>query len=123
MTYEEKVDELAELNEEAIVYHDIEDALVGWIERMGMDPVAVYDYDKVIECLTDRMEGDENEDAYQSALDWYNYNTLGTWAGEGTPVFLHRFEGEGQCDCTKKPKSLLTKIGNKIMAIRQSSGE
>lgn len=122
MKYEEKVNQLAELNEEAIIYHDIEDALMGWIERMGMSPVAVYDYDKVIECLARAMDKDD-EDPYESAIEWYNYNTLGTWAGEGTPVFFHRFEGDEECGSTNKPKNLLTKIGTKIMAIRQSSGD
>jgi hypothetical protein len=117
MKYEDKVEELAELNEEAIIYHDIEDALVGWIERMGMAPVAVYDYDKVIEVLAKSM-GD-GDDAYESAIEWYNYNTLGTWAGDGTPVFLHKFE-EHKCDCSRTRSGLLTKIGKKIMAIRKS---
>lgn len=103
MTHEEKSELLGELNEEAVIYHGMEDALVGYIERFGMDPVAVYDYDLVIECLTE--DGDE-----EAALEWYGYNTLGTWAGEGTPAFIHYFE-EATCQRCRKEKGLLKRIG------------
>lgn len=119
MNYEEKQELLAEVNEEAIVYHDIEDALIGYAERFGQPPVAVYDYDKVIACLM--VEGDE--DAYEQAVEWYNHNTLGTWAGESTPIFLHRFEQEErQCQFWTTLKTSLTNSVNGIMATLKGFG-
>lgn len=109
-----KLELLAEVNEEAIVYDDIEDALIGYIERCGQPAVAVYDYEKTIECL---MRGNDSEDAYEDAVEWYNHNTLGTWVGEHTPVFLHRFEEEEeqQCQFWIKVKAWLTVTANRIM--------
>lgn len=97
MRYNEKVELLAELNDEAIVYHDIEDALIGYLERFGQRPIAVYDYDKAIECLMI----EETEEAYEQAVEWFEHNTLGTWVGEGTPAFLHTFK-EYTCEESKE---------------------
>lgn len=120
--YSDKLDILAEVNEEAIVYNDIEDALVGYIERCGQAPVAVYDYEKTIECL---MRGNESENAYEEAVEWYEHNTLGSWLGEHTPVFLHRFEEEEeeqQCQFWIKVKTWSMATANRIMATLRGFG-
>lgn len=88
MKHEEKIDMIAEMNEEAIEFNGIEGALIGWVERFGLEPILIYDYDKTIRCLMD--EGMTEEEA----VEWYGYNTIGTWAGDGTPCFLHRFDTE-----------------------------
>ena len=44
-------DECAELNEEMILYDGLDNALVGYTSRCGEDPVAVYDYEKMISCF------------------------------------------------------------------------
>jgi hypothetical protein len=122
MEYNNKVEELAELNENAIVFDGIEPALIGWIERIGLEPIAVYDYDKVIECLIDKDEPN-HEEAYESALEWYGYNTLGTWAGDGTPCFLHKFESEeSECLCSRPLKNLWMRTVKRITAILRSFG-
>ena len=58
-------------------------ALVGYIERFGGVECPVYDRAKVIEILAEQFGG-----SVEGAWEWYGYNTLGAWVGEGTPAFL-----------------------------------
>lgn len=45
--------------------------------------VAVYDTQKCLDALMGWMECD-----YDEALEWFDYNTSGAWAGENTPTFV-----------------------------------
>lgn len=82
---EEKKEQLQEMTEECILFDGYEDALVGVCHRFGRDPVAIYDMDQCLETLMD--EGTD----YETASDHFWTNTMGTWAGDGTPAFLKRF--------------------------------
>ena len=59
-----------------------DDAIVGLVQRIGMDTVC-YDKDKVIELLMVH-EGME----YLEAIEHFEYNIIGSWVGDTTPVFL-----------------------------------
>ena len=59
-----------------------EDCIVGNAERLNMDPVFCYDYDKVIAKMVKYGMTEEQ------AVEYYEYNLLGEWVGYGTPVFL-----------------------------------
>src|SRR4029450_91811 len=59
-------------------------ALVGLGGRYVQPRIACYDYDKVITILKRQGMSDEE------AVEWYDYNLIGAWMGETTPVFLHR---------------------------------
>lgn len=61
-----------------------DDAIIGVVERIGLE-VVCYDLDKVIEILM--KQGMNEEDAWE----WYQFNMVGAWVGEKTPVFLQRF--------------------------------
>lgn len=61
-----------------------DDAIIGVVERIGLE-VVCYDLDKVIEILM--KQGMDEEDAWE----WYQFNMVGSWVGEKTPVFLQRF--------------------------------
>jgi hypothetical protein len=61
-----------------------DDAIIGVVERIGLE-VVCYDLDKVIEILI--KQGMNEEDAWE----WYQFNMVGSWVGEKTPVFLQRF--------------------------------
>ena len=61
-----------------------EDCIIGNAERFGMEPVYCYDWDKVI---TQMVEFGMTE---EEAVEYYEFNMLGAWVGEGTPVFLRR---------------------------------
>ena len=62
-----------------------EEAFVGVSRRFDMyEPVATYDYDKCIQILIDRDGMDPDE-----AIEFFEFNVLGSWVGERTPTFLH----------------------------------
>ena len=50
-----------------------------------MEPIVLYDKEKVIQQLMD-----EGIDTYEEALEFYEYNQLGGWLGDKTPGFLIR---------------------------------
>lgn len=73
-------------NEEALLADGLEAAVLGVAERCGKPGLVVYDAEKCIEILMER-DGMSREDA----TEFFVFNTLGAWVGEGTPLFLWRF--------------------------------
>ena len=69
--------------ENIILLTDLDDALVGIGERIGMPPVAVYDSKKCVEILMDRYDM-----AYENALEFFDFNISGAYLGESTPIFI-----------------------------------
>ena len=59
-----------------------DDCVVGTVNRFGISPVLCYDLHKVIAKMVD--DGMTEEEAYE----YYNYNMLGAWVGDGTPAFI-----------------------------------
>ena len=60
--------------------------VVGIGYRCDMGPLAVYSISKVLAV----MQGwgmDEEE-----AQEFFEYNTIGAWMGDGTPLFIHLFK-------------------------------
>jgi hypothetical protein len=85
-------------NEEALLADGFEDAIVGICERFGAVPVVAYDREKCIEILAAQFMEDEedDEDAYTSAVEYFDFNVAGSYVGDGTPVFLTLWdEGAG----------------------------
>jgi len=79
------VDEvLGALSEETIVYPDLEQALVGVVSRFGQSDIACYDYHKVIDIYI--QQGMSREEA----VEYFEFNTIGSWLGETTPCFITR---------------------------------
>lgn len=63
-------------------------AIIGLAERAaGTLFVLAYDRDLCVQALAAENEWDE-----ETALEFFEYNTIGAWAGEGTPVFITRIE-------------------------------
>jgi len=62
-----------------------DDCIVGVGYRCGSGPVLCYDMDWVIQKLMkkDRM-------TYEEAVEYFEYNQLGAYVGEQTPIFLNR---------------------------------
>lgn len=88
--YEGRVqDWVAGHNEDAIIYPDLAEALIGVCEQFGRPPVAAYDFNKCIDIFMEDPEMD-----YEEAIDHFYFNTLGTWAGDSTPVFITRYYEE-----------------------------
>ena len=97
MTFDEKRAYLNELNEEALLADGFEDAFVG-IARQFTRVLALYDYDKCLDILMKRDEMDQD-----TAEEYMEFNVLGAWVGENTPVFITSFpEGEHAKGETKR---------------------
>jgi hypothetical protein len=60
-----------------------EDCIVGVAEKFGGPPIAVMDLEKMLEKL--EQEGMSHEEA----LEYFEYNILGAYVGEQTPVYMH----------------------------------
>lgn len=83
------LDYLAELNPEMILIDGMNDAIVGFVERCGTDPLVCYDIDKCIEILINR-DGMSDEEA----LEYFSYNIQGAYLGKHTPMFLTNINSE-----------------------------
>jgi len=59
-----------------------DDALIGVGERCGCPDLAVYDANKCLEILVE--SGMDSEEA----LEYFEFNTLGAWVGDSTPIFV-----------------------------------
>tara|TARA_Y100001973_G_C5032668_1_gene248838 strand:- start:147 stop:398 length:252 start_codon:yes stop_codon:yes gene_type:complete len=63
-----------------------EDAFVGTtISAFSRKQVALYDYDKCIMILMHDNNWSEEE-----AVEWFDYNTIGAWSGDDTPIFINQ---------------------------------
>ena len=73
--------------EEALLADGFEDALIGVAERCSQPTLVVYDARRCVEILMER-DGMSHEDA----CEFFEFNTLGAWVGEHTPLFLWRYD-------------------------------
>ena len=60
---------------------EFDEAIIGVSERMGDEPVVAYDTTKIVEILSRSMTVDE-------AYEYFEFNILGSYVGEKTPVFI-----------------------------------
>ena len=86
--------ELNDLNPDAVVFEEFADAYVGYAVKPEFNnPVAVYDASKCIDILIEQFKEDpdydgDEMDALDMAVEYFDYNTMGAWYGEDTPVFV-----------------------------------
>jgi hypothetical protein len=59
-----------------------EDALIG-IGWQHTKLIAIYDYDKCVEILILREDM-----THEEAIEWMEYNVVGSYVGEYTPIFM-----------------------------------
>jgi hypothetical protein len=76
-------EEIAEINPDALICDGFDEAIIGIAERINMQPVVAYSVEKIIDIMI-------NKDGmtYEEALEYYDYNILGSWMGENTPIFI-----------------------------------
>lgn len=65
-----------------------EDAIIGIVDGACREPVVCYDYDECVEILM-RDGMDEIE-----ACEYMDFNVVGAYVGEMTPLFLHDWRRE-----------------------------
>jgi len=64
---------------------EFDEAIIGVEERAG---VVAYDIDKIIEILMRDMTEDE-------AVEYFEFNILGAYVGEKTPVYIKKAPSDG----------------------------
>ena len=64
-----------------------DDCCIGVMERFGMDPIFCYSIEKVIKKMMTRDRMSE-----QDAYDFFYFNQIGAWMGDGTPCFISHEE-------------------------------
>ena len=68
--------------DETIFYDEFDAAFVGFGWQFNVGPVAVYNQDLVMDILKARGMDEEG------ALEYFNFNIIGAYVGERTPIFL-----------------------------------
>ena len=90
-------EEIAEINEEALLIDGFDSAIIGMAERINLGPVVAYDEEKIIDILIPQMEFEDTEGLTEEeiqiekemmAIEYFEYNIKGAWMGENSPVFI-----------------------------------
>lgn len=63
------------------------EAILGYVDT-GKGPVAVYCYDRLVKVFEKQFEED-GPDAHEAALERVEFNILGAYLGDGTPLILY----------------------------------
>ena len=69
--------------EGAIILDGLDTAIIGIVEEFGNGPRILYSKEKIIDILVER-DGMTSEEA----IEYYDFNILGLYAGEQNPIFL-----------------------------------
>mgnify|MGYP003642104271 CR=1 FL=1 len=83
----EWLDVIADEEPDLVMYEGFDDAILG-VGRQGTGSALVYDSTEVINILMG--QGMTLEDAFEH----FDYNILGMWAGDHTPIFMERWKLE-----------------------------
>lgn len=75
--------DINEFAEGAILLDGLDDAIIGVVEEFGNGPRILYSREKILNILCDRDQMTMSE-----AIEFYDYNIVGLYAGEQNPVFL-----------------------------------
>lgn len=70
-------------------FNEYEDAFIGVAHRYGMESVVAYDYDKIISILQER-----DKMTYDIAVEHFDFNIIGSWVGDRTPLFIEKCQIE-----------------------------
>ena len=81
-----KREEIVEVNPEALLMpKEFDKAIIGYVERIGLEPVAIYNTNMIIDIYIEQGMTEEE------AIEYFWYNTFGSYAGEYTPMFATVF--------------------------------
>jgi hypothetical protein len=76
-------EEISEINPDALLCDGFDDAIIGMAERINLGPVVAYSVSKILDIMIER-----DGMTYEDALEYYDYNIVGSWMGENTPIFI-----------------------------------
>jgi hypothetical protein len=67
-----------------------DEAVVGIGRRCGKPDLIVYDIQKCAEILRQQSKDAGEELSWEEAIEYLEFNSIGAWMGEGTPIWLER---------------------------------
>ena len=102
MTSAQILESLRDNYPECLLADGFEEALIGVVDGACRQPVACYDFAKCVDILV--AQGMDEEEAEE----YLEFNTLGAYVGEMTPLFLHDWRNEELIE-TPRPGSLMTR--------------
>jgi len=74
---------LESIGESTLLADGFDAALIGFSQRMNEPMLAVYSYEKMVQVLID------NDDlSYDDAVEYIDFNVVGAWVGEQTPIIV-----------------------------------
>ena len=87
MTLRDKISTLFEEMDESVLLMDgFEDAFIGFSQRINEPMLAVYSKDKMVKVLVFR-----DGMTYDEAEEYIEFNCIGAWVGEQTPIIVQDF--------------------------------
>jgi len=93
------LDEIIAVDEELLIADGYNDAIIGYAETHEGEKMVLYDSDKCIAVLQKDFEKETKErnpektqeaidqETYQDAVEYFEYNTIGAYVGDKTPAF------------------------------------
>lgn len=86
-------DDIYDINPEALLVDGFDEAIIGMAERINLGPVVAYDTNKIIKILADDMDDELDEESkIVLAYEYFEFNILGAWVGDNTPIFINKIE-------------------------------
>ena len=85
-TREKLTENFKDIDEEALLMDGFDEACIGFSQRINEPVLAVYSYDKMVEVLMTRDGMD-----YDEASEFIDFNCVGAWIGERTPIIVMSF--------------------------------
>lgn len=79
-------EELSDLYDDELLFlseEEYDDAIIGVCEQFGSNIKVAYDGYKLLQIIMNVSNMDE-----ESALEYLNYNIVGSYVGESTPVYI-----------------------------------
>jgi hypothetical protein len=77
------IDDIKDINPEALLIDGFDGAIIGMAERINLGPVVAYDIETILQIMIKR-----DNMSYEEAYEFFNFNILGAWMGENTPIFI-----------------------------------
>jgi len=84
---------IVDMEETMLQADGFDEAILGTAKRCGQTDIIAYDVAKIIDILMTRDGMD-----YEEAIEYFEFNILGGWHGEGTPCFVFTDEKEDILD-------------------------
>lgn len=111
----ETIEAVAECMDDGLMLlDDLDDAFIGVTRRCGESTVAVYSWERIAEILVERDGMD-----YDEAAEFIDYNILGAWMGEQTPMILIGMSDKEEEDAVTALEEQVQSLGVLVDALKR----